>query len=181
MKKNKLYFFLVVALICSFAFVGCTPTPEPTQAPAPVIPTDEPTAVPPTAVPPTEVPPTAEPTAVPPTEVPPTEAPVEVATEAPADAVVVTEEPAVVIPDNTGVTVTAGQSTNCRKYPMRNSKELGFLKADSAVAVHGQDSTGEWFYISNPTNPGERMCWVWAGSSDRSRRCRKARNYSEFS
>jgi hypothetical protein len=156
--KNKLYFVFVLVLIFSFCLTGCVSTPQPTEAPVQVVPTDEPTvAPPPTAVPPTEVPPTAVPPTAEPT-VAPTEAPAEVATEATA------AEVTAAIASDTGVTVTAGQDTNCRKYPMRNSNVLGYLKANTAVAVHGKNSDGDWYYISNPTNPGQRMCWVWSGT-----------------
>lgn len=160
--KNKLYFVVVLVLIFSFCLTGCGSTPQPTEAPAQVVPTDEPTvAPPPTEVPPTEVPPTAVPPTAEPT-VAPTEAPAEVATEAPTEATAA--EVTAAIASDTGVTVTAGQDANCRKYPMRNSNVLGYLKANTTVAVHGKNSDGDWYYISNPTNPGQRMCWVWSGT-----------------
>lgn len=86
-----------------------------------------------------------------------TSTPIEVATETPADMT-----PTVTV--DTGVTVVAVQDTTCRRYPMRNSNPLGNLVVNSAAVVEGQDTSGEWFFISNPTNPVERMCWVWSGT-----------------
>jgi hypothetical protein len=81
--------------------------------------------------------------------------------------VMATETPTSITPtllSQTGVTVSAVQDTTCRRYPMRNSNPLGNLAVNTAAAVEGKDSSGEWFFIFNPTNPVERMCWVWSGT-----------------
>ncbi len=156
MKSSIMKIFLIIALF-SIMLAGCgQATPAPTEPPAPVI--VEPTAVPPTAVPPTEVPPTPEPTIAPTEE--PTEAPVAEAT------VEATPETApVVIADSTGlVQLQSNADTNCRRYPARTAKELGYLKAGSTVNALGKNSTGDWFLIHNPTTPDKMQCWVWSGS-----------------
>jgi hypothetical protein len=161
--RSKLF---VIGIIGAIVLAGCVQTtPAPTGQPVVIPPTQEPTLVLPTL----------EPT-IAPTETPmPTATPTEEPTVAVTVAIAVTETTTVNAPENTpeapavssGTTsaqVTAKESTNCRKYPMRNSNSLGYLEANKTVDVHGKDVSSEWFYISNPTNPGQRFCWVWAGS-----------------
>lgn len=161
--KGITFKIIVVTVLLSIVLMGCSKaTPEPTEPPAPVVVIEQPTAVPPTEAP------TEEPTLA------PTEAPTEAPTAEPTVAAVVEVAPAVTeataTPETVAVSgkaqVTAKADLNCRKYPMRNSNSLGYLKAGVPTNVLGKNVTEDWFLIPNPTNPGQMRCWVWTGGLD---------------
>ena len=62
-------------------------------------------------------------------------------------------------------TVTASLDTNCRKYPIRNTKAIAYLKAGQSAVAIGRERTGHWFLINNPSGEGGMPCWVWTGST----------------
>jgi hypothetical protein len=159
--KSKNTIWLTLVILLSITLSACqAAAPAATEAP---IPTEQPTAVPPTAEPPTSEPsPTAtlEPTATP--EPLPTET-IEVVLETEAATPETAVNPPVELPAGSAQ-LKANVDTNCRKYPMRNSNALGYLKAGVSTNVIGKNSSEDWFYIPNPTNPGQTRCWVWSGS-----------------
>lgn len=161
--KSKNTILLTLVILLSITLSACQAA-KPTATAAP-IPTEQPTAEPPTAEPPTSEPsPTAtlEPTATP--EPLPTET-VAVVLETEAATPETAVNPPVELPAGSAQ-LKAKLDTNCRKYPMRNSNALGYLKAGVTTVVIGKSSSDDWFYIPNPTNPGQTRCWVWSGSTE---------------
>jgi hypothetical protein len=67
-------------------------------------------------------------------------------------------------PTPTQPTITANQNTNCRKGPGSIYERVGSLMIGQTALVFGRNSNSSWWYIENPTRPGN-YCWVWGGST----------------
>lgn len=56
--------------------------------------------------------------------------------------------------------ITATIETNCRTGPSPDYPRVGYLLVGQESTVHGINAAGTWWYIANPTKPGQ-YCWVW--------------------
>lgn len=146
--------------------VAATATDQPVRGESglELIPTAEATAT--STISPTVLPSATELPSATPTQTPTSE-PSATETSTPAATVETDTLPTEAAPTTTpepGVTVSAVQDTTCRKNPTRNSNPLGNLVMNASTEVSGRDSTGDWYFIVNPTNSADRMCWVWSGT-----------------
>jgi len=57
--------------------------------------------------------------------------------------------------------ISASVATNCRLGPsILYAPPVGVLAVGVQAEVHGRNDAGTWWYISNPSRPGQ-FCWVW--------------------
>ena len=75
-----------------------------------------------------------------------------------------TPSPTPVPTTSTQVTLSASVNTNCRVGPSIQYDVVGYLTTIQTAEVRGRDSSGEWWYIENPSQAGS-FCWVWSGTT----------------
>jgi len=98
---------------------------------------------------------TATPTSSIPSDTPPPPAPSD--TPTPIFTLMPTLTPTTSVP-----MISASVATNCRLGPsILYSPPVGVLAVGVQAEVHGRNDAGTWWYISNPSRPGQ-FCWVWA-------------------
>lgn len=61
-------------------------------------------------------------------------------------------------PENPMISVSV--DTNCRTGPGKVYDMVGALRVGQGAEVIGRDSTGNYWYIRDPSNPSS-FCWVW--------------------
>ncbi|HSF81083.1 MAG TPA: hypothetical protein VLA49_07610 [Anaerolineales bacterium] len=94
------------------------------------------------------------PTSPPPTDTSPPPPPADTPTPT------LTETPAWT-PTSSVPMISSSVATNCRLGPSTlYSPPVGVLAVGDRAEVHGRNDAGTWWYISNPSRPGE-FCWVW--------------------
>lgn len=86
----------------------------------------------------------------------PTETPTLEATITPTFTITPTPSATFVIPPNKLIVTV---NTNCRSGPDKSFPAEGTLLKGESAAVFGIDSSGRYFYISNP-DPGVAYCWI---------------------
>jgi hypothetical protein len=64
------------------------------------------------------------------------------------------------LPDRNLPVIIAQVNTNCRAGPNIIYPRLGWLLVGKQSTVYGRNEEQTWWYIANPTRPGE-YCWVW--------------------
>jgi hypothetical protein len=61
--------------------------------------------------------------------------------------------------------ISASVATNCRLGPdVLYNPPVGVLPVGKQVEVHGRNDSSTWWYIQNPSRPGQ-FCWVWGEST----------------
>jgi len=96
----------------------------------------------------------ASPTSPLPSDTPPPPTPVD--TPTPIFTATPTLTPTSIVP-----MISASVATNCRLGPsILYSPPVGVLNVGDQAEVHGRNDAGTWWYISNPSRPGQ-FCWVW--------------------
>jgi uncharacterized protein YraI len=92
----------------------------------------------------------------------PTQPPVVTATQPPPTvALPASETPTITLtPTPLVPMISVTVNTNCRMGPLPDYPNQGSLFVGQKVELKGKNKSGDWWYIENPTKPGE-FCWVW--------------------
>jgi hypothetical protein len=92
----------------------------------------------------------------------PTQPQVVQATQAPPTVTLPPTETPTITPTSTSTVpmISVTVNTNCRMGPLPDYPNQGALLVGQTVELKGKNKSGDWWYIENPTKPGE-FCWVW--------------------